>query len=155
MKSLLVAVSVLFSLSAHARVGTDYRCEGEVMEIFSGQAYGGEKRYTTKELIGLTVASKYIRLSGTSVLYPVPNYMKHDWGRLDICADKNKDITFDNYGCNFEKNIIHLSREVTEGLFNQITNQLTLTQYRKYKIGAEKDPHSYMKRGVYQCSQKY
>ena len=131
-----------------------YRCEGEILELFSGQTYGGIREYTSKETISLSVFKDSVQLSGTSIFFPVPNYITGKWGSLTICSSVSTEIVFDNYGCDVEKNLEPPSIEVTEGSFNKTLNQLTLRQARKYKRGVERMENSYTKQGIFQCSIK-
>lgn len=135
-----------------------YSCEGVVTEYFSGKAYGGRQKNETKERISISVYKSEVILEGNTLFHPLVNLALRDnnenlrQGVFSVCSKDDRKISFDNYGCDFEKNVILSSFVVSEGVYNGILDELTINQFRKYANPfVERLSSRTEMQGVYSC----
>jgi hypothetical protein len=135
-----------------------YSCEGIVTEYFFGKAYGGYQENQTKERISISVYKNEVILAGNTLFHPLVNLALRDnnenlrQGVFSICSKDDRKISFDNYGCDFEKNVMLSSFVVSEGVYNGILDELTINQFRKYANPfVERLSSRTEMQGVYSC----
>lgn len=134
----LILVGMLSASCSQKFSEVSYVCEGTITEIFKPD---GSETFVTKERIALIVESDTIRLEGVSYFFPlmslVGDVRNGGLNRLNICTKTSTQIEFDNYGCDFDKNVVTPSALVAEGFFNLVIGQLYINDYRKVKYSAD------------------
>lgn len=102
--------------------GSHYACDGTVKALLS--------QY--QETISISIYNKTIVAAGDSLFLPFANFSQPDSeSAFSICEKSDQKISFDNYGCDFDKNIM-TSMTVLSGTFNPILALLQIEKRRKY-----------------------
>jgi hypothetical protein len=145
-----------------------FMCKGKLSENYPNQGLSWKDSHPeTKDELGVVVNGNKLSIKSGKSIIKMPQVFskngdsKFSWD-LDICTNKNHEITFNNYSCDikiFDKGqIFGMTRDIVytfNGSFDGVTKALLISvqPLELYKLRFEKKEPILLQNGVYSCTE--